>query len=86
MISCCLAPEKLPTMAWVIAVGGCSVRLYRCMAVERGQWPPRFNEERNGSLKKEKVVVGFRKKFVLTSVYLTLSPLPSPTPLVKSNG
>ena len=30
MISCCLAPEKLPTMAWVIAVGCCTSR-YQCI-------------------------------------------------------
>ena len=27
IISWCRAPEKLPTIAWVMAVGGCNVRL-----------------------------------------------------------
>lgn len=31
MISCCRAPEKFPTIACVVAVGGWSVRLYRCI-------------------------------------------------------
>ena len=31
IISCCRAPEKLPTIAWVATVGGCNVKLYKCM-------------------------------------------------------
>ena len=31
MISCVRDPEKFPATAWVIAVGGWRVRLYKCM-------------------------------------------------------
>lgn len=31
MNSCCRPPEKLPTIACVIALGGCKVRLYKCI-------------------------------------------------------
>lgn len=52
MISCCRAPEKFPTIACVIAVGCCKVRLYRCIVAKE------HHQGRRGERREEEVLGG----------------------------